>query len=193
MKIKGAVFFRSVYKNEDLPKSNLPEIAFSGKSNVGKSSLINTILNIKGIAKTSSTPGRTQSLNFILVNDSIFFVDLPGYGYAKVPASVKRNWGNLIESYLKSSSSLSLIFLICDARRNPGEEEIVFVEWLEEKRIPFMVVLTKIDKLKRNMRQKSINLWRNGLGTDNLSVFSAVTGEGKDKIRQAITLHLKQE
>ncbi len=191
MKIKTINFIKSVYNIKDLPATGLPEIAFSGKSNVGKSSLINTILNRKGIAKTSSTPGRTQAINFIDINGSAFFVDLPGYGYAKVPEHVKKQWGQLIESYLKHSSHLKLIFIIGDARRNPGDDEAAFIEWLTAREIPFIVVLTKTDKLKRGLRQKSLNLWQQYLGTKDIISFSAVTGEGKDKLWKAIDLHLK--
>ena len=190
MKVKTVNFIKSVYNIKDLPVSGLPEIAFSGKSNVGKSSLINTILNRKGIAKTSSTPGRTQAINFIDINDSAFFVDLPGYGYAKVPLHVKKQWGQLIENYLKHSAHLKLIFIIGDARRNPGDDEAAFIGWLTAREIPFIVVLTKTDKLKRGLRQKSLNLWQQYLGTKDIISFSAVTGEGKDKLWKAIDSHL---
>lgn len=191
MKVSSAEFLKSVYNLDDLPKSEKPEIAFSGRSNVGKSTLINTLLNRKGIAKTSSTPGRTRALNFIDVNNSCFFVDLPGYGYANVPLSVKEQWGHLIEEYLKDRPQLRLIILIIDSRRNPREEEARFAEWLNMHGISLMVVLTKVDKLKKNMRLKSLNAWQKFLSIDKITPFSAMTGEGKDKIWRIIDFHLQ--
>ena len=190
MKVSHVAFHKSVFNLKDLPNPVLPEIAFSGRSNVGKSSLINTIINRRGIAKTSSTPGRTQSINFIDINKTHFFVDLPGYGYAKVPAAVKKSWKNLIEGYLGNRPNLCLMILIIDSRRDPREEELQFAEWLEMQGIPFIVALTKIDKIKRSHRQKALTVWKKFLDTENICLFSAVTGEGKDKIWQAIDRHL---
>lgn len=186
MKISSARFVESVFNSGDLPKPYMAEIAFSGRSNVGKSSLINTLLNRKGVAKTSSSPGKTQSINFIEINNSLFFVDLPGYGYAKVPVSVKKTWQHLIEGYLKNRSTLRLIIFIIDARRAPREEEALFADWLDMHGIPFMVVLTKIDKIKRSMRQNALNSWKKFLNIDDIFSFSAVTGEGRDKIWREI-------
>jgi GTP-binding protein len=182
MKITDAFFYKSAFEPAQLPAGSLPEIAFSGRSNVGKSSLINALLHRRGLAKTSSTPGRTQSINFISVNKAFYFVDLPGYGYAKVPASVKIKWQHLIESYLCNRPSLRLVVLIVDARRDPADDEAQFADWLQQQGIAFAVVLTKADKLKRNQLIQSAGRWRNFLGIESTVAFSAVTGEGKTEL-----------
>lgn len=183
MKITDARFVKSVYHLPDLPSPLLPELAFAGRSNVGKSSLINVLLNRRGFAKTSSTPGRTQSINFMEINSSYYFVDLPGYGYAHVPLAVRKQWQPLIEGYLAQRPTLRLLVLLCDIRREPQEDEELFVAWLNQHNIPLMVVLTKIDKLKKNGQAASRRQWQNRLGlSDQIVLFSAVTGEGKDKI-----------
>jgi GTP-binding protein len=169
----------------------MPEVAFSGRSNVGKSSLINALLKRRAVAKISSTPGRTQSVNFIEINNAFFFVDLPGYGYAKVPISVKKKWLGLIEGYIKSRPSLCLMILIIDSRREPSEDEAQFIAWLTMNRIPFIVVMTKIDKLKRNLHQKSLNSWQKYLKIDKIFLFSSLTGEGKEKVWREIDHSLK--
>lgn len=193
MKITTARFVKSVYKLEDLPGPRLPEIAFSGRSNVGKSSLINSLLNRKGVARTSSTPGRTQSINFIEINSSFNFVDLPGYGYARVPEAVRKNWQFLVEGYLARRPTLRLVILIIDARREPREDEALFTGWLRLHEIPVLVVLTKIDKLKKNMRQKSYHSWKTYLKTPEVILFSAVSGEGKQHIWHIILQQLQDK
>ena len=190
MKVVDVKFYKSVYKVSDLPKEQVPEIAFSGRSNVGKSSLLNTLVNRRGIAKTSSTPGRTQALNFIDVNSALYFVDLPGYGYARVPNSVKKDWQQLIEGYLEKRGNLKLVILIIDSRRDPMEEEAQFVEWLKLNNISYTIVLTKIDKLKKGKRQKAYSVWQNFLGIDHVLPFSALSGEGKGGIWSVIEQHL---
>ncbi len=190
MKVVDAKFIKSVFKKSSLPAGQVPEIAFSGRSNVGKSTLINTLINRKGIAKTSSTPGRTQSINFIDINNSLHFVDLPGYGYARVPDSVKENWQHLIEGYLEKRDNLKLVILIIDSRRDPREEEAQFADWLKLNSIPYVVVLTKIDKLKKAKRLKSFSVWQKFLAVDQVLPFSAVTGDGKKVIWSVIEKHL---
>jgi GTP-binding protein len=190
MKVIDAKFYKSVFKKSSLPTGQIPEIAFSGRSNVGKSSLINTLINRKGIAKTSSTPGRTQSINFIDINNSLYFVDLPGYGYARVPDSVKKDWRQLIEGYLEKRENLKLVILIIDSRRDPREEEAQFADWLKLNGISYAVVITKIDKLKKGKRLKSYSAWQKFLGVENVLPFSAVTGEGKGGIWSIIEQHL---
>ena len=190
MKVIDAKFYKSVFKKASLPTGQIPEIAFSGRSNVGKSSLINTLINRKGIAKTSSTPGRTQSINFIDLNNSLYFVDLPGYGYARVPDSVKKDWQHLIEGYLEKRENLKLVILIIDSRRDPREEEAQFADWLKLNGISYAVVITKIDKLKKGKRLKSYSAWQKFLGVENVLPFSAVTGEGKGGIWSIIEQHL---
>lgn len=186
MKIGDAEFYKSFFKCADLPAPGLPEIAFAGRSNVGKSSLINRLLNRRGIAKTSSTPGRTQSINFIIVNRSLFLVDLPGYGYAKVPLEVKKHWGRLIQDYLHQRACLKLLVLIVDARRTGTEDEKLFVQWLDQNAIPWLLVITKTDKLKNAERARSRRHWREFLETGASVEFSAVSGEGREKVWRAI-------
>jgi GTP-binding protein len=190
MKITSATFTKSAHTAAQLKGQSLPEIAFSGRSNVGKSSLINCLLNRRGLAKTSSTPGRTQAVNFIEVNGSFSFVDLPGYGYARVPEALRRKWGGLITTYLENSRNLRLVILIVDARREPTDDEILFMRWLLERNIPAIAVLTKVDKIGRNQRQQSLAGWRKTLGIETLLLFSALNGEGKDKIWKEIKAYL---
>lgn len=190
MKITDAGFVKSVYKLSALPREVKPEIAFSGRSNVGKSSLINTLLNRKGIAKTSSTPGRTQCLNFIEVNHSVHFVDLPGYGYARVPDAVKQDWQSLIDGYLEARENLKLVILIIDSRRDPMADERLFVDWLKLKEISFKIVLTKTDKLKLGKKARSQSVWKKFLEVEDALLFSALTGEGKSGVWQVIDQHL---
>ena len=192
MKVTDANFIKSVYHLPDLPKQLLPELAFSGRSNVGKSSLINVLLNRKGFAKTSSTPGRTQSINFMEINSSFYFVDLPGYGYANVPLAVRKKWQPLIEGYLAQRTTLRLLVLLADIRREPQEDEELFVAWLKQLDIPLLVVLTKIDKVKRNSQVTSLRQWQKRLDIDEkIVLFSAVTGEGKEKIWRYLDLSLR--
>jgi GTP-binding protein len=192
MKVTDANFIKSVYHLPDLPKQLLPEIAFSGRSNVGKSSLINVLLNRKGFAKTSSTPGRTQSINFMEINSSFYFVDLPGYGYANVPLAVRKKWQPLIEGYLAQRTTLRLLVLLADIRREPQEDEELFVAWLKQLDIPLLVVLTKIDKVKKNSQVTSLRQWQKRLDIDEkIVLFSAVTGEGKEKIWRYLDLSLR--
>jgi len=192
MKVTDARFIKSVYHLPDLPKPLLPELAFSGRSNVGKSSLINVLLNRKGFAKTSSTPGRTQSINFMEINSSVYFVDLPGYGYANVPLAVRKKWQPLIEGYLAQRTTLRLLVLLADIRREPQEDEELFVAWLKQLDIPLLVVLTKIDKVKKNSQVTSLRQWQKRLDIDEkIVLFSAVTGEGKEKIWRYLDLSLR--
>jgi GTP-binding protein len=192
MKVTDARFIKSVYHLPDLPKPMLPELAFSGRSNVGKSSLINVLLNRKGFAKTSSTPGRTQSINFMEINSSFYFVDLPGYGYANVPLAVRKKWQPLIEGYLAQRTTLRLLVLLADIRREPQEDEELFVAWLKQLDIPLVVVLTKIDKVKKNSQVASLRKWQKRLDIDEkIVLFSAVTGEGKEKIWRYLDLSLR--
>jgi GTP-binding protein len=190
MKVLSAQFVKSAHTASQLAGSSKPEIAFSGRSNVGKSSLINCLLNRRGLAKTSSTPGRTQAVNFIEVNNSFQFVDLPGYGYAKVPEALRMKWSGLIQMYLKKSPALRLVILIVDARRDPSDDELLFIDWLREHEIPSLAVLTKIDKISSNGRQKASSAWKKFLGIETILQFSALTGEGKDKIWKEISRYL---
>jgi GTP-binding protein len=188
MIIKSAEFVTSAVKPSQYPEALHPEVAFAGRSNVGKSSLINALVNRKRLVKTSSTPGRTQLINFFAVNNSLCLVDLPGYGYAKVPAAVKRQWGPMIETYLKGRSSLKAVVLILDIRRTPGIEEQNFIEWLALYGRQAIVVLTKADKLSKTKQKKQIQAIGAALDQDEtaLILFSAKTRLGKAAVWSAI-------
>jgi GTP-binding protein len=188
MIVNKAEFVTSAVKTTQYPPALHPEVAFAGRSNVGKSSLINTLVNRKRLVKTSNTPGRTQLINFFSVNDRLSLVDLPGYGYAKVPLAVKRQWGPMIEAYLKGRESLKAVVLILDLRRTPGTEELNFIDWLVlYRRIPILV-LTKADKLSASARNKQRRANAAALGVDEaqLILFSAKTRLGRESVWSAI-------
>ena len=189
MKIVSADFILSATSPAHYPPADLPEVAFAGRSNVGKSSLINTLVRRKGLARTSNTPGRTQEINFFTVNGRIAFIDLPGYGYAKVPEKIRKNWGPMIEAYLSGRQTLRLVVLILDIRRDPSPEDRQLIAWLQFYGIPFLIALTKIDKVTRNQRGERQRLVgeRLDLATGHpLILFSARTGEGKDLLWREI-------
>ncbi|OQY07097.1 MAG: YihA family ribosome biogenesis GTP-binding protein [Desulfobacteraceae bacterium 4572_123] len=165
MIIKSAEFIKSAVKPSHYPLANLPEIAFAGRSNVGKSSLINTLVNRKRLVKTSSTPGRTQLINFFDINETFSFVDLPGYGYAKVPAHIRKNWGPMIETFLTTRKTLKGVTLIMDIRRTPRREEMDFIGWLDHLNIPKILVVTKADKLSKTKQTRQLALIAETLDT----------------------------
>lgn len=184
LRIKSATYVKSVFDLKDLPKDQLPEIAFAGRSNVGKSSALNRLVNIKNLAKISSTPGKTKLINFFLINDNLYFVDLPGYGYAKAPKSMRRSWGKLVEGYLKERENLKGAVLLLDSRRGALEPDIELCQWLDFFGKRKLIVLTKKDKLSRSALAESKRSVSQALGldSDSLIPFSAKTGEGKEKI-----------
>ena len=188
MIIKSAEFVTSAVKPSQYPPAVLPEIAFAGRSNVGKSSLINTLVNRKRLVKTSSTPGRTQLINFFNINEVFSFVDIPGYGYAKVPASVKKKWGPMIETYITTRNTLKGVVLIMDVRRIPGPEEMNMLDWLNHYGVPSVPVLTKSDKLSKTRQQKQLKEIANTLSAnkDNFILFSAKSRQGKDEVWGAV-------
>jgi len=190
--LKSSEFITSAVKPSQYPVDGLPEIAFAGRSNVGKSSLINKLINRKRLVKTSSTPGRTQLVNFFKINSAFMFVDLPGYGYAKVPASVKKKWGPMIETYLSMRETLQAVVLIIDLRRTPQLEELNFIDWLNHCDIPTILVLTKADKLSKTKQKKQVTAISKELAvTDsNLILFSAKTGLGTERLWRAIEQHI---
>ena len=168
-----------------LPENLLPEFAFAGKSNVGKSSLINGLLNRRALARTSSQPGKTQTINFYNVNDDLYFVDLPGYGYAQVSVEVKAKWGKMIERYLKKSQMLKCIFLLIDIRHDPSANDKLMYDWIVSNGYKPVIIATKLDKLKRSQIQKHVKMVREGLGLEKEDVlipFSAETKQGRDEI-----------
>jgi len=188
MIIKSADFVKSAVKPSHYPPAIFPEIAFSGRSNVGKSSLINTLVNRKRLVKTSSTPGRTQLINFFNINNAFFFVDLPGFGYAKVPKSIKKTWGPMVETYLSTRKTLKGVVLILDIRRVPGAQDLEFIEWLRYYAIPSILILTKADKLSKSkqMNQHIANTKILGVDRNDLILFSAKSRMGKDATWAAI-------
>ena len=195
MHITTAEFITSAVKPSQYPPADLPEIAFAGRSNVGKSSLINTLVNRKKLVKTSSTPGRTQLINFFRINHAMYFVDLPGFGYAKVPAAVRKKWGPMVERYIASRNSLLGLVVLLDIRREPGVGETDLINWLEHYRIPYLPVITKSDKLSKNKqitRRKAIAK-KLGLGTGDLILFSAKTRLGVPDLWEAIKELLEEE
>lgn len=172
-----------------LPKNTLPEIAFSGKSNVGKSSLINALMNRKSLARTSGQPGKTQTINFYNVNGELYFVDLPGYGYARVAESVKEKWGKMIENYLHSSEQLKAVFLLIDIRHEPGSHDKNMYDWILNQGYQPIIIATKLDKIKRSQIQKHLKMVREGLQAAKETViipFSAETKQGREEIYECI-------
>ena len=179
-----------------LPDNDLPEIAFGGKSNVGKSSLINGLLNRKSLARTSAQPGKTQTINFYNVNKNLYFVDLPGYGYAKVSVEIRAKWGKMIERYLHGSPQLKKVFLLIDIRHVPSENDCMMYDWIVDNGYEPVIICTKLDKIKRSQVQKNLKLIREKLdlvpGTTMIP-FSAQTKQGRDEIWNLIEETLAQE
>ncbi len=184
MKINKADFIKSAVYAKDYPEAleNI-EFAFVGRSNVGKSSLINSVTNRKKLAKTSKTPGRTQLINFFLINEDTYFVDLPGYGFAKVPMAVKKNWGNIIGDYL-SSDRKKLVFVLLDIRRVPSGEDMEMLEWLHHYNVPYTIIFTKVDKFSNNEKFKQLKLIKKKLEFRNEDVlfYSSLKGTGKEEL-----------
>ena len=184
MKIKKADFVKSAVYEKDYPEQlDKIEFAFVGRSNVGKSSLINSLTSRLKLARTSKTPGRTQLINYFLINDEFYIVDLPGYGFAKVPKEMKKQWGKTMERYIASKRK-KLVFVLLDIRRVPSDEDIEMLEWLEYNEMDYKIIFTKIDKLSNNERAKQLKAIKTRLVFDNEDVFfhSALTNKGRDEI-----------
>lgn len=193
MKIISAEFVKSAVWPPQYPPATMPEIAFVGRSNVGKSSLMNTLVGRRKLAKTSNTPGRTQLINFFTVNGSISFVDLPGYGFAKVSQSIKKDWGDMMDAYLRERQNLAMVIFILDIRRDPSEDDLSLRDWLEHYRIPYISILTKADKLSNNQAIVRKKLIEKSLGTNaqkKTILFSAKTQKGKEELWQFLENHL---
>lgn len=188
MHVKSAEFITSAVQVQQYPPAEYPEVAFAGRSNVGKSSLINKLVNRKHLVKTSSTPGRTQLINFFSINGALSLVDLPGYGYAKVPAVVKREWGPMVERYITNRPNLKAVVLLIDIRRTPRVEEFSLMDWLHHYRKPTILVLTKADKLSKTKQIKQARMIAETLGVDmdDLVLFSAKSGLGKNLLWELI-------
>lgn len=168
-----------------LPENTLPEFAFAGKSNVGKSSLINALMNRKAYARTSSQPGKTQTINFYNINGTLYYVDLPGYGYAKIAVEVKEKWGKMIERYLRNSQMLKMVFLLIDIRHEPSANDKLMYEWIIFNGYHPVIIATKLDKINRSQIQKHVKMVREGLGMEKDGIiisFSAETKQGRDDI-----------
>ena len=191
MKVTSAEFVKSAFEESQWPRDGLPEVAFLGRSNVGKSSLINSLLGVKGLARTSSTPGRTQSINYFLINRRFYFVDLPGYGYARVPKTLREEWGRFVTDYLAKRGPLMLSIHIVDSRHDPTKLDLQLREWLQFHGRQSVTVATKSDKLSENELRKSLARGRQtfgaaGDGDGEIIPYSATTGRGRDAVWRAI-------
>ena len=168
-----------------LPDTTLPEIAFAGKSNVGKSSLINGLMNRKAYARTSAQPGKTQTINFYNINESLYYVDLPGYSYAKVPQTEREKWGRMIEKYLHTSKQLRAVFLLVDIRHEPSENDRLMYQWVIDSGFQPILIATKLDKIKRSQVEKQRKLIRQGIGADKNTIiipYSSETKQGREEV-----------
>jgi len=182
MKITSAEFIKSAFQKRDWMSDGRPEIAFLGRSNVGKSSLINSLLLRKGLARTSNTPGRTQSVNFFLINDAFYFADLPGYGFARVSKGMRADWGRMAEEYLAERAELALCIQLIDARHGPKDLDMQLNEWLSHHCKRHIVVATKADKLSRNDLQKALSSAKKQLPDVQILAYSAQIGRGRDEL-----------
>lgn len=179
-----------------LPDSKYPEVAFAGKSNVGKSSLINALMNRKSLARTSAQPGKTQTINFYNINDALYFVDLPGYGYANASEEVKAKWGKMIEDYLHKSKKLKAVFLLIDIRHAPGNNDCIMHDWIVKQGYEPIIIATKLDKIKRSQIAKQVKLIRETLKMKSETIiipFSAETKQGRDEIYTVIDSYITEE
>lgn len=176
-----------------LPENTLPEVAFAGKSNVGKSSLINGLMNRKSLARTSSSPGKTQTINFYNINEELYFVDLPGYGYAKVSQETKEKWGKMIERYLRTSPQLRLVFLLIDIRHKPSANDVAMYEWIVSNGFYPIIIATKLDKINRSQIKKQLHLIENTLEVQEgtpIVPYSSMTKQGRDEIWELIETYV---
>jgi GTP-binding protein len=192
MKITSAEFIKSAFNPSHYPTDELPEIAFLGRSNVGKSSLINSLLLRKALARTSNTPGRTQSINFFLINESFYFVDLPGYGYAKVSKQMRGDWGKMAEEYLSLRPQLALSVQLVDSRHKPTALDIQLYEWLIYHDKPHVIAATKADKLSNNQYQKAEKEIQKALPDTEIVAYSSETGKGRDRLWAVIQTAIKK-
>lgn len=184
MKINQAEFIISAVKEAQYPQDRLPEFALAGRSNVGKSSFINKMIGRKNLARTSSKPGKTQTLNFYKLNAAFYFVDVPGYGFARVSKTEREAWGQMIETYLASRETLKMVLLVIDVRHAPTKDDQMMYEWLKHYEIPTLIVATKVDKIPKGKQQKHLKMIKETLNiveNDSIVLFSAETGAGKEQ------------
>ena len=196
MVIKNVSLETVIGVTSKIPDNQMPEIAFAGKSNVGKSSLINALMNRKSLARTSSQPGKTQTINFYNINDELYFVDLPGYGYAKVSQQEKEKWGKMIEKYLHRSKVLQAVLLLVDIRHEPSANDKQMYEWIMANGYHPIVIATKLDKINRSQIAKQVKIVKQGLGVDKDTIvipFSAETKQGREEIYDLIDQLIQQE
>jgi GTP-binding protein len=186
MKITSATFVKSAFEESHWVTGNKPEVSFLGRSNVGKSSLLNSLLKVKGLARTSNTPGRTQSINFFLINEAFYFADLPGYGYAKVSKSTRHDWGKMAEEYLDLRPQLVLSIQLVDSRHAPTELDMQLQEWLVYHDKPRLVIATKSDKLSKNELVKSLKVIGNAMPHSKVLPYSSSKGHGRDEVWREI-------
>jgi GTP-binding protein len=193
LEIRSVEFYRAAYKAADFPTDKRPQFAIVGRSNVGKSSLINAVLKRKAVARVSQTPGKTQAIHFYLVNEKFHIVDLPGYGYAKVPKPMMASWRQLVNAYLEDAAMLRVMFLLVDARRTPSEQDVQMHEWTADAGIDERIVMTKSDKLSNNQLAKNKKSIAGELGVEEAALIasSVVTKNGIEEIRREIVTRLK--
>ncbi len=195
MKVTSAEIIISAVRPNQYPEGDLPEFALAGRSNVGKSSFINKMLNRRALARTSSKPGKTQTLNFFLINELLYFVDVPGYGYAKVSKKEREAWGKMIETYITSREQLKAVILLVDLRHPPSVDDQTMYDFLKYYEIPVIVVATKADKIPKSKWQKHIKIAKETLNfdpEDTMILFSSETGEGKDKAWSILQAYMKK-
>lgn len=196
MDINKSEFLTSAVRRDQYPEGNLPEVAFIGRSNVGKSSIINSLTNRRGLARVSNTPGRTRLANFFVINDEIYLVDLPGYGYAKVSKKEKENLGKINEEYFSSRANLNKVVLLVDSRHKPNQDDIIMYDYIRHFGIPCLVIGTKLDKLKRNEVKRNEKMIRETLGMvpdDQIILYSSLTRENRDQVLEAVFSNLTLE
>jgi len=193
MKVISSEFVKSAFERQHWPTDGRPEIAFLGRSNVGKSSLLNSLLQRKSLARTSNTPGRTQSINFFLVNDSFYFVDLPGYGFAKVSKAMRSSWGKMAEDYLADREELALSIQLVDARHKPSALDLQLHEWLVFNQTNHIIVATKSDKLSANELSKQMRIIEKEMPGSKVLTYSSQTGKGRDALWSVIGAALSEK
>lgn len=192
MKVTKAELVISAVSEKQYPKTNLPEIALAGRSNVGKSSFINKIIGRKNLVRTSSKPGKTRTLNFYLINEAFYFVDVPGYGYAKVSKKEREKWGRMMEEYFETREQLELVVLIVDIRHDPTNDDLQMYEYIQYLNIPLLVIATKLDKVPKTKRQRHLNQLKKSFPSEDVKIipFSSETGENKEVVWKELEKYL---